>query len=151
MKHPIIISAILLTGLISTQLQAKCDKGSETLFSCKIQKSGKHLEVCDTGKTITYSFGKSHKKPELSLAIPRRGVSTYQWSGIGRYENYSVIIPNGDATYSVFWGVDKLAEGYPEEAGVTVEIKEEEVARILCINKTVKHNLMDVDLKPVEF
>lgn len=134
---------------MSSQLQAKCNKNSKVLFSCKIQKSGKHLEVCDAGKTITYSFGKNHRKPELSLAVPRNKVSTYQWAGIGRYENYSVIIPNGNATYSVFWGVDKLAKNFPEDAGVAVEIKGEEVAKILCINKTVEHNLIDVDLKPV--
>jgi len=46
--------------------------------------------------------------------------------------------------------VDKSTEDFPETAGVTVEVKGEEVATILCINKTVKHNLIGVDLKPVE-
>jgi len=150
MKYPTLIS-ILLTCLLPTQLHAKCDKESETLFFCKIQQSGKLLEVCDTGKTIQYSFGKPSKKPELSLALPRKSVSTYQWAGVGRHENYSVIIPNGDTIYNVFWGVDKLAEGFPVEAGVMVEIKGREVAKILCVNKTVVHKLIGVNLKSSEY
>ena len=150
MKYPTLIT-LLLVYLFSTQLHAKCVKDSQTLFFCKIQKSGKLLEVCDAGKTIQYSFGKPRKKPELSLALPRNKVSTYQWAGVGRYEHYSVMIPNGDTTYTVFWGVDKLAEGFPEEAGVTVEIKGREVARILCVNKTVVHKLIDVNLKSIEY
>ncbi len=150
MKY-LISTSILLIYLLSAQLHAQCDQDSKTLFSCKIKKSGKLLEVCDAGKTINYTFGKVDKKPELSLSVSRDKVSTYQWAGVGRYENYSVIIPSGEATYNVFWGVDKLAKGYPEDAGVTVEIKGEEIARILCVNKTVVHNLIDVDLKPAEY
>jgi hypothetical protein len=150
MKYPAIIS-LLLIYLFSTPLYAKCDNDSQTLFFCKIQKSGKLLEVCDAGKTINYSFGKANKKPELALALPRNKVSTYQWSGVGRYENYSVMIPNGDTTYNVFWGIDKLAEGFPVEAGVTVEIKGREVARILCVNNTVVHKLIGVNLKSIEY
>lgn len=150
MKY-LITSSILLSCLFSTQLHAQCDPDSQTLFSCKIKKSGKLLEVCDAGKTINYSFGKVDKKPELSLSLSRDKVSTYQWAGVGRYENYAVIIPNKEAIYNVFWGVDKLAKGFPEDAGVMVEVKGEEVARILCVNKTVVHNLIDVDLKPVEY
>lgn len=150
MKYPTLIG-ISLICLFSTQLHAKCDKGTETLFFCKIQKSSKLLEVCDAGKTIEYSFGKRSKKPELSLALPRENVSTYQWGGVGRYENYSVIIPNGDTIYNVFWGVDKLAEGFPVEAGVMVEIKGRQVAKILCVNKTVVHKLIGVNLKSSEY
>lgn len=150
MKYLTVIS-LLLVYFFSTPLYAKCDKDSQALFFCKIQKSGKLLEVCDAGKTINYSFGKANKKPELALALSRNKVSTYQWSGVGRYENYSVMIPNGDTTYNVFWGIDKLAEGFPVEAGVTVEVKGKEVARILCVNKTVVHKLIDVNLKSIEY
>jgi hypothetical protein len=139
---------MLLTSLYAAPILAKCHQKDKTLFFCKIQKSGKILEVCDKGKTLSYSFGKKGKKPELSLVVPRADASTYQWGGIGSSESYSVTIPNGDTNYSVFWQVDKLEKDYPETSGVIVEVKGKIVATINCINKTLVHNLMGVKLKP---
>ena len=43
---------------------------ANTIFSCTTTK-GKVVEVCDSGKTTDYSFGKKGTKPELALSVPR--------------------------------------------------------------------------------
>lgn len=146
MKVRLII--VMLTCLLSTHVFAKCEKGNEIIFSCKVKKSGKYIEVCDAKTKITYSFGKSHKKPELSLAIPRNEASTYQWSGIGRYYSYSVFIPNGKVVYEVFWKADRMTDEHEIKAGVSVQKNDEVIATIYCINKTIINNIEGVALKP---
>ena len=146
MKKLINIS-IILTSLYSTSLFAECNQKDKTLFFCEIEKSEKILEICDQGETISYSFGKKNQKPELSLNVSRKDVSTYQGGSIGASESYSITIPHGNTKYSVFWHVDKLVKEFPETSGVIVEIKRKEVANLQCINETVIHNLMGVKLK----
>ncbi len=117
----------------------------ETLFACRTAED-KVIEVYDMGTTIQYAFGPKEQL-ELVLDVPREQASTYQWQGIGRYENYSVSIPNGDTVYSVFWARDRLNIEQPPEAGVSVEIDGEYVTTVDCATD-VTHNLIGVDLLP---
>ena len=66
---------------------AKCATGNKTIFSCTTAK-GKLIEVCDAGKTITYSFGNPQTTPEIALNVPRDKATTFQWAGVGRYLSY---------------------------------------------------------------
>lgn len=151
MKPTIItIATVLLGAGLSGTAFAKCEGGSETLFSCIAQKNGKQIEVCDADATINYSFGKPGKKPELAIAAKRDDVTTWQWNGIGRYMSYTVNIPNGDYLYRVFWGVDRLTDEHEVEAGVHVEKKGDLLATVYCKPDTVEQNLEGVDLKPEE-
>lgn len=140
---------MLLTSLYSTHLSAKCHPKDQTLLFCEIQQSGKILEVCDRGETLSYLFGKKGK-PELALIIPRKNASTTQWEGLESPEIYSVTIPNGDAKYKVFWRIEKVVKGPTETFGVIAEVKGKEVVKLNCISKTVDQNLVDVNLKPEE-
>ncbi|HPZ56154.1 MAG TPA: hypothetical protein PLK50_02420 [Ottowia sp.] len=134
-------------GLISLSAMADCGKDSKQLFQCTTAK-GKVIELCDSGKTIDYSFGKPREKPEIVVRAVRGDASTTQYEGIGRWESYSVDVPNGDTTYSVFWGVDKLSSNHTIEAGVNVETNGKQVAQVLCSpNGKVLHNLEGVKLK----
>lgn len=147
MKYFIVVPVVAV--LFATNVYAKCDAGSKTLFFCSTQK-GKQIEVCDAGKTISYSFGKSKTKPEIVVTVPRNQASTSQWSGMGRYMNYSVDIPNGKTTYSVFHAVDKLTEEHGIEAGVNVIINNKNAATVKCVEKGMINNLEGVDLKASE-
>lgn len=147
MKHLVIVPVVAM--LLATNAYAKCDAGSKTIFFCSTQK-GKQIEVCDAGKTISYSFGKPNAKPEIVVTAPRKDASTSQWSGMGRYMNYSVDIPNGKTTYSVFHAVDKLAEKHGIEAGVNVIINNKQAATVKCTEKSIINNLEGIDLKPSE-
>lgn len=148
MKFQIFIGIVLF--FFSAHVFAKCEKGTKTIFSCKVKKSGKLLEVCDANKNIQYSFGKPNKKPELSLSIPRNKASTYQWNGIGSHYNYSVFIPNDKVVYEVFWSANRMSEEHEISAGVLVNKKEKILATIYCINKTIINNMEGVTLKPVD-
>ena len=136
--------------IVSLNAIAACGKGSETIFSC-ITGKGKVIELCDSTKTIDYSFGKPTEKPEIVVSVPRTIASTTQWAGIGRWRNYSVEIPNGNTVYSIYWSVDSLARKNAIEAGVNVEIDQKNAATIKCVgeDKIVQH-LEGIDLKPTE-
>lgn len=129
------------------QAFAKCAAGQPTIFSCSTAK-GKTIEVCDAGKTITYTFGSPQAKPEISLNVPRDKVTTFQWSGIGRYLSYAVDIPNGTTTYSVFHGIDRIIKEHAIEAGVNVLVDGKLLATVRCSSKNIVNNLEGVDLSP---
>lgn len=148
-----IISSVLFIGITSVAI-ADCEKGSKTIFSCTTAK-GKVIEVCDSGKTIDYSFGRQNSKPEIVVRTPRKEASTSQWQYVGRHMSYSVEIPNGNTVYSVFTSVDRLPEGdnkEPElEAGVAVESNKKHIANVMCDNKKpIIANIEGINLKPTE-
>ena len=117
------------------------------LFSCRTA-DGKLIALYDEGSTIQYVFG-PEEQPELVLDVPRDEASTYQWQGIGRYENYSVSIPNQDTVYQVSWARDRLEIDQPAEAGVSVEINGDYVTTVDCATDII-HNLIGVDLPPTQ-
>ncbi|MBK7026650.1 MAG: hypothetical protein IPH40_06920 [Polaromonas sp.] len=116
-------------------------------FFCSTAK-GKTIEVCDAGKTITYTFGSPQAKPEISLNVPRDKVTTFQWNGIGRYLSYAVDIPNGTTTYSVFHGMDRITKEHAIEAGVNVLVDGKLLATVRRSGRNIVNNLEGVDLAP---
>lgn len=134
----------------TTAASAACEKGSKTVFSCLAARD-KLIQVCDSGKTIDYSFGKRNLPPEIIVRAPRSDASTFQWAGVGRYLSYAVEVPNGNTTYSVFWGADRLTEAHAIEAGVNVEVNKKLVATVKCVGeKHIVQNIEGIDLKPIE-
>ena len=141
---------LIATVIFPRYAAAKCDKDERTIFSCLTGKS-KLIEVCDAGKTVSYSFGFPNSKPEIVVTVPRNKASTYQWEGIGRYISYSVNIPNGNTVYNVFWAVDKLSDEHAIEAGVNVEINKELVATVQCVGeKNIVQNIEGIELQRAE-
>lgn len=148
-----IILALSIFGITSFAM-ADCEKGSKTVFSCVTAKD-KVIEVCDSGKTIDYSYGKNNFKPEIVVRATRKEASTTQWQGFGKHMSNSVEIPNGNTIYSVFKGVDKMMEGDKKEpqveAGVSVEINKKLIATVSCDNKKpILDNIEGISLKPTE-
>jgi hypothetical protein len=140
-------TSALTATLFAPLAHATCAAGSKTLFSCSTAK-GKLIEVCDAGKTIHYSFGSPQGKPDIALSVPRKEATTFQWAGVGRYLSYSVDIPNGKTTYSVYHSTDRITEAHATEAGVNVLIKGDLVATVKCVGKKMVTNLEGVDLAP---
>lgn len=145
MKKRAIISVMAM--LFSSAIHAKCEKNSKTLFSCLTAKS-KQIEVCDAGKTIVYSFGRPHVKPEIVVTVLRDQATTSQWNGVGRYLSYAVDIPNGETVYNVFFSADRLSNEHAIEAGVNVLVKNNLAATVHCSGKNITNNLQGLDLKP---
>ncbi|MGI0491532.1 hypothetical protein ACN4EG_06950 [Alkalinema pantanalense CENA528] len=116
------------------------------LFSC-MTENGKEILLYETDSTIEYSFGRPDETPELELQVPRDRASTWQWKGVGRWMSYAVDVPNGDTTYSVFWGVDRLSETRDIDAGVNLKSNSKLAATVNCVGK-VTSNLQGVKLQP---
>lgn len=139
---------LLLSIIVSTfsiGVWANCSSPSKTIFQCTTTNN-KVIQVCDAGKNITYSFGKQNQTPELSVAVARNKVKTYQWEGIGRYENYSVNIPNGNNFYRVFHSLDKINQS--TSSGVEVSKNGDLLATVECSNsKKIINNLEGVNLQ----
>ncbi|MFM2429527.1 MAG: hypothetical protein RLZZ511_740 [Cyanobacteriota bacterium] len=116
------------------------------LFACTTE-NGKEITLFETETTIDYSFGRPGQRPELELKVPRDQASTWQWHGFGRWMNYSVSVPNGDTTYTVFSGVDKLSPR--KESGVEVRRNGETLTTVNC-TKVMTDNLRGVQLQPTQ-
>ena len=144
MNRQTIAAACLLFVSVSFTPASYAACPAKTIFSCTTTK-GKFVEVCESQKTIDYSFGKKGAKPEMALSIPKNAATARYWNGIGRHVNYSVIIPNGKTTYEVFSSVDKFDE--LTEYGIYVDVGGKEVATITCKNNTVTDNIADVTLR----
>lgn len=61
---------------------------------------------------------------------------------------YGIDIPNGNTIYSVSWGLDRLDENHPIEAGVVANINGKMVANVNCVESTIRHNIEGINLKP---
>lgn len=118
---------------------------AETIFQCTTTNN-KVIKVVDVDKTIQYSFGKSLKTPEIALSIPRNKVTTYQWAGIGRDENYSIQIPNGKIVYDVFRSFDRSTR--KNSAGINVMQDNEQLATVSCdMRKPIINKLEGIKLR----
>ena len=136
----------VITALCATQAYAVCE-GSKTLFFCNTQKGGKQIIVCDSGKTIDYSFGKA-AKPDVAVKVARDVASTRQWDGMGGSMSYSVDIPNKSAVYNVFWSANRNDDAHGIEAGVNVFVDKKLKATLKCNEKDLVNNIEGVQLKP---
>ena len=138
------------TVFFTSSAYGKCSSKSETIFSCTTAKS-KLIEVCEAGKSITYTFGSPNQKPDINLVVPRGKVTKTPWNGIGRVMSDSVEIPHGNTTYSVFYSVDKQLDGNNPAtkpvSGVQVLVNDAHKSVVRCSGKKVINNLQNVDLK----
>lgn len=136
----------LAVAVCSHSLFAACPSQSKTLFNCTTTNN-KVIQVCDAGNTISYSFGKANATPELAIAVSRDKVTTYQWEGFGRYENYAINIPNGKTIYRVNDSLDKMSQQYT--AGVEVSNNDKLLATVECAaNKKITSKIQGIKLRP---
>lgn len=137
---------IAVAVVCSNSVFAACPSQSKTVFNCTTTNN-KVIQVCDAGNTISYSFGKANATPELAITVPRNKVTTYQWEGFGRYENYAINIPNGKTIYRVNDSLDKMSQQYT--AGVEVSNNDKLLATVECAaNKKITSKIQGIKLRP---
>lgn len=118
-----------------------CGAGETLLFQCTTTNA-KRITLCDAGNTLRYTFGKpGAEAPEMNLSIERGKASTSQ----GMLAQ-TIDLPNGNTTYSVFWGADRMSEEHAVEAGVLVQVGDRQVATVKCKEDSVQSFMEDVDL-----
>ena len=136
----------LAVAVCSNSVFAACPSQSKTVFKCTTTNN-KVIQVCDAGNTISYSFGKANATPELAITVPRNKVTTYQWEGFGRYENYAINIPNGKTIYRVNDSLDKMSQQYT--AGVEVSNNDKLLTTVECAaNKKITSKIQGIKLRP---
>ncbi|MEK5761469.1 hypothetical protein [Acinetobacter junii] len=136
----------LAVAACSHSLFAACPSQSKTVFNCTTTNN-KVIQVCDVDNIISYSFGKANATPELAITVPRNKVTTYQWEGFGRYENYAINIPNGKTIYRVNDSLDKMSQQYT--AGVEVSNNDKLLATVECAaNKKITSKIQGIKLRP---
>ncbi len=141
----LVISSLVLNLPIETS--HACGNGEKLVFACTIAKNAMHVQVCDAGADISYSYGKPRAKPELFFSVPRSQATTHQWDGMGEL-GYHVNIHSNKIEYTVFMGITEV-DGYPElVAGIHVFDGEDWVSTSNCDTSTLEHNLIDIDLSP---
>ncbi|MES2366629.1 MAG: hypothetical protein V4563_12170 [Pseudomonadota bacterium] len=139
--------------LFTSNAFAKCKSGSKAIFFCTTERS-KQIEVCDSGKFIEYSFGKSKQKSEIAIKVARAKVSDWD-RPVATYHFYAVNIPNGDTIYRVWTNIDWLisessVDGGNLTAGVDVRTKNEDVATIKCSENTIISDFPILNLRSQE-
>ncbi len=142
----LLVLGSLLCVLAPTVALADCTPDQNVVFRCNT-KNHKQISLCETKTTIVYAYGKKGLQPEIVLTLDRDKASTWQWQGMGRYETYSVDVPNGKTIYRVYSTLDHLSESHALDAGVQVEEGGKILATVACQEKGLINNLQGVDLQ----
>lgn len=131
--------------MILTSFSVLAETGGELLFSCTTTNN-KTLEVSKINDNYKYSFGGNNSSPDISILAKKQDVDIYKWDGIGRYENYSIKIPNGKFSYEVYWSLDKLSSKNAISSGVDIFEGDKSIAKVVCSkNKKILNKLFDAD------
>lgn len=131
----ILSAAVVVILHFASNSYAVCSK---TVFSC-YTKNGKQIEVCDTGNSFEYSFGRA-ANIEKNIKQPKSG-SYLDISATAGYGCSSIEFPSGNTLYTVSSCPDKFGN---QAGGVEVKSNGKRVAEILCDDKKgIISNLSD--------
>ena len=124
----------LITVLILFPLNANaaCQVGTQPVLSCTLSGGRNTLDVCLDGEFLSYAYGKAGKTAELELVSHVKDAGYVPWNGIGRSIYEEASFRNRDVTYTVWFAVDRMAEGNPVSGGVVVLQNEAELASLHC-------------------
>lgn len=118
----------LALALMPTVASAACPE--LTVLSCMI--GAKRLEVCATGDSLTYAFGRDGRPADLVLTEPLAAGTYTPWNGIGRSIWESVDFRNDGHVYTVWSSFDRMDPGARVDHGVTVQKGDATLATLTC-------------------
>ena len=136
----------ICAGLLSLVISGGAASAAE--FSCDIAKKGRTVTLTQTGKQVSYAYGKKNTAPELALTVPLSSVELYAWDGFGRHHTHSIGVPNGQYLYTVYTSLDTMEQKI--STGIAIEKNGEFITDLQCDPKTIRGDLeqMVLDLKP---
>ncbi len=114
-------------------------------FACRIANKDRVVSLVQKGNTLSYAYGKEDTMPELALKVALSDAELYAWEGIGRYQNYSIGIPNGQYLYTVYKSFDSREQVLVY--GVVIEKGDKLLADLLCHPDTISGDLETMVLK----
>lgn len=120
-----------------------CGLQQETFMSCQIEGQSDLLAVCFDAEVAHYTFGPP-EEPELSLSEAVRTLSYTPWPGAGRAIWEDVTFRNGNYSYTVYGGFERMFDDETEDnhpqpffGGVHVRRGDVTVAELSCDPDTV--------------
>lgn len=138
-------------GDCTAELTLEACATTALVFACTT-KNHKYVEVCDRGAHLRYLFGKPGQPAELALMVPRSAASSYQWDGFSSGMTYTVNIPNGNTTYSIFWSAQRDPDAEePVSAGIDVRSNGPSAAIVECQTEGIVQNIEGIVLKAAEY
>lgn len=130
--------------LVATNAQAECAPRQQVFLSCQIEGQTTALEVCFDSSFATYSYGPIGGPAELKLSERLARLGYTPWPGMGRSIWEDVTFTNGDYSYTVFGGFDRMFGDETEEdhptplfGGVSVLKGDAEIASLTCDRASV--------------
>lgn len=110
-----------------------CFGSGEPLFHCRMEGSGKALDLCLQQDVVVYRFGPPGRAAELLLARRVEEVFHLPWNGIGSSIYEELGVGNGDVEYTVWSAVERIAADQPEvSGGVRVTRGDQTLAELRC-------------------
>lgn len=144
---------ILLATCLFPFAAMACGADDGMAFSCTTTK-GKYVEVCQTPKEVTYSFGKLGQKPEMNLRVPTAQLDWTTSGGSGM--NFDTItFHNGKTAYmldieSEFGTDDGSGQGSKPATTATLNVRNgtTSLATLECEQKGLQKRLERLTASP---
>lgn len=130
----------------SSAAQAACPAAASTVFSCTLT-NGKHVDICDTGSHLSYSFGKPRAKPELQFTLAKTRAYVYLWNGMTTSEYNELYLPRGNTVYQAYHADHRNHGG--TEHGLNVLINSKPVANLRCRAASVVERFQQLSLPQI--
>lgn len=144
--------AVLLSAVFASGAQANCAQDQQRFSSCQIEDQNTEVFVCFDEERATYSYGPVDGPPEIYLSEAIETLEFEPWSGVTRETGESVTFYNGNYSYEVVGGFERLipSDAYLDENGdydartrhygwIAVELNGEPLLRLGCISETVRY------------
>lgn len=101
------VMSLILMASFGSPASAQCGGVLEPFLTCEIGVKRKALSVCYNDDIVTYRFGPADR-PELVLTETVATIDFTPWPGVGRSIWEEVRFHNGDYTYTVYAGFDRM-------------------------------------------
>lgn len=132
------LTVAAISFILSTGKAFSCDFGEEYFYCSTTNK--KEITICATDETVSYSFGKIGKAPEMLLYFPRGSLVVARVSRRDGGETDIVDFPNKNVNYRVY-DMHPAPDEYDEHlGGVVVTENNRDVAQIRCNPESVRGN-----------
>lgn len=125
---------------------AECPDGQRLFMSCLIEDRDRVVVACMNDSVASYRYGPRGAEPELTLTRAfGQGATSIPWPGVGRSIWEGLTLRNGDFTYEVYGGFDRMtAVEDPEQDSrfggiVVMQDGRGEIARLSCQAGTVDY------------
>jgi hypothetical protein len=141
---------LVVSAVLGSQAQADCAPNQQVFSSCQIENRKTEVFVCFDSDRAIYAYGPIGAAPELILSEPIETVEFEPWSGVTREIGEAVTFYNGDYSYRVVGGFERLLQSDDDldENGdydaktrsygwVEVALKDKPLLRLECIPETV--------------